>query len=183
MAKIYTKTGDTGSTCLIGGTRIPKDDIRLDAYGTLDELNAQLGLLICELDEEHDIAFIQTIQHHIFRMGSALATDASVTEPHFGHPVTDDMIVWLEQEIDKIELTLPKHNRFILPGGNRASACCHIARTVCRRAERLIIPVMKTYKTDPAIVTYINRLSDYLFVLSRKACIHNSPEFFWDPSK
>ncbi len=183
MAKIYTKTGDTGSTGLIGGTRVPKDDIRLDAYGTLDELNAQLGMLICELHEEHDVEFVQTIQHQLFRLGSSLATDASVTEPHFKHPVSDEMVSRLEQEIDHIEQGLPKHNHFILPGGNKAAACCHIARTVCRRAERQIIHVMNTYETDPEIATYVNRLSDYLFVLSRKACIHDSPEFFWDPSK
>jgi cob(I)alamin adenosyltransferase len=183
MAKIYTKTGDAGSTGLIGGTRVPKNDIRLDAYGTLDELNAQLGMLICELSEEHDVEFVQTIQHQLFRLGSSLATDASVTEPHFKHPVSDEMVLRLEQEIDHIELTLPKHNHFVLPGGNKAAACCHVARTVCRRAERLIIQVMNIHETDPAIATYVNRLSDYLFVLSRKACIHDSPEFFWDPSK
>ncbi len=183
MAKIYTKTGDAGSSSLIGGTRVPKDDMRLEAYGSLDELNAQLGLVVCELFDENDVAFVQTIQHHLFRLGSALATDASVTEPHFKHPVSDEMVLWLEQGIDHIELTLPKHDRFILPGGNKAAACCHIARTVCRRAERQIIHVMNSYETDPAIIKYVNRLSDYLFVLSRKACIHDSQEFFWDPSK
>lgn len=183
MAKIYTKTGDTGNTGLIGGTRVPKDDIRLDAYGSLDELNAQLGWLVCELFDENDVTHVQTIQHHLFRLGSSLATDASVTDPHFKHPVTEEMLLWLEQEIDHIELSLPKHNLFVLPGGNKASACCHIARTVCRRAERLVIHVSKSYETNPAIIRYLNRLSDYLFVLSRKACIHDSPEFFWDPSK
>lgn len=183
MTKIYTKTGDTGSTSLIGGTRVPKDDIRLDAYGSLDELNAQLGLLACELQDGNDVSFVQTIQHHLFRLGSSLATDTHVTDPHFKQPVTQEMLLWLEQEIDRIEEKLPKHNLFVLPGGNRACACCHIARTVCRRAERQIIHVANTYETNPAVLTYVNRLSDYLFVLSRKACIHDSPEFFWDPSK
>jgi len=183
MTKIYTKTGDTGSSSLIGGTRVPKDDMRLEAYGSLDELNALLGLVVCELFDNNDVAFVQTIQQHLFRLGSSLATDASVTEPHFKHPVTDDMLLWLEHEIDQIQHELPDHRLFILPGGNKASACCHLARTVCRRAERLVIHVSNTYDTDPAIIKYINRLSDYLFVLSRKACIHDSPEFFWDPSK
>lgn len=183
MAKIYTKTGDSGTSSLIGGTRVPKDDIRLDAYGSLDELNAVLGLVACELFDSNDVAFVQTIQHHLFRLGSSLATDASVTEPHFKHPVTEEMLMRLEQEIDHIELALPKHNFFVLPGGNKATAYCHLARTVCRRAERLVFHVSTTYETDPDIIKYINRLSDYLFVLSRKACIHDSQEFFWDPSK
>lgn len=183
MAKIYTKTGDTGSSSLIGGTRVSKDDMRLDAYGSLDELNAHLGLVACELFDSNDVEFVQAIQHHLFRLGSSLATDASVTEPHFKHPVTEEMLLQLEQEIDHIEPNLPKHAFFILPGGNKASACCHIARTVCRRAERLVIRVSNTYDIDPAIIKYINRLSDYLFVLGRKACIHDSAEFYWNPSK
>ncbi len=183
MTKIYTKTGDTGSSSLIGGTRVSKDDIRLEAYGSLDELNAMLGLVACELVSIHDVEFTQTIQHQLFRVGSSLATDQRVTEPRFKHPVTEDMLTRLEQEIDQIQNGLPEQKSFILPGGNKASACCHVARTVCRRAERLIIRVSNSFDTDPSILQYINRLSDYLFVLGRKACLHDSPEFFWDPSK
>lgn len=182
MAKIYTKTGDAGKSGLIGGARVSKSDMRLEAYGTLDELNSHLGLVASELPDETDVAFVRTIQHHLFRLGTSLATDDGVTEPVFKHPVTEDMIMGLEQEIDRLELHLPKLERFVLPGGNRAAACCHIARTVCRRAERRIIQVMEVFEVDRFIAVYVNRLSDYLFVLSRKACLHDSQEFFWNPS-
>jgi len=181
--KIYTKTGDDGTTGLIGGTRIQKDDIRLDAYGSIDELNSFLSLLIVENLEPNDANFIQNTQHLLFRIGSWLATDISVTEPNFPIPVTKGKLQAIETEIDNISANLPVVNKFVLPGGNRTSSLCHICRTVCRRTERNLIKVSRNYNVDKGILIFINRLSDYLFVLGRKACLSDGPEIFWDNSK
>lgn len=183
MSKIYTKTGDKGTSGLIGGTRVSKDDVRLDAYGSLDELNAILGLLISVLNDPHDVEFLQLIQHQLFRLGASLATDRSVKTPHFEEAVTEDRIRALELEIDEIQRTLPEQTRFILPGGNKAAALCHVARTVCRRAERLVVKVSGIYEVEDGIIVYLNRLSDYLYSLARKKCLFDSQEIFWDPSK
>jgi len=181
--KIYTKTGDNGTSGLIGGTRVPKDDIRLDAYGSMDELNSFLGLLLCELTDEHDSAFILTIQHELFRIGSCLATDQTVKEPNILHPVSEEMLKKLENEIDAIQSALPEHHQFILPGGNKAASLCHICRTICRRVERLTVKVSKLYSVDRQVLVYLNRLSDYLFTLARKSCLKDMSEIYWDPSK
>jgi len=180
---IYTKSGDNGTTGLVGGTRISKDDIRLEAYGSIDELNAFIGILCTENIEPHDNAFIQKIQHQLFKIGSYLATDQSATELKFPVPATDEMIQAIESEIDNIVSLLPELHRFIVPGGNRTAAICHICRTVCRRTERNVVKVSKAFLVHQNIICFLNRLSDYFFVLGRKSCLSDGPEIFWDNTK
>lgn len=181
--KIYTKTGDQGKTGLIGGTRVNKNDIRLEAYGTLDEFNAFVGLLISEGLDESDQRFNENIQHRLFKICSYLATDQSQTKVTFVEPIGDKELLEMEQEIDKITQTLPPINRFVLPGGSKRASLCHVCRTICRRAERRIMDVSSIYEVHPQIIRYINRLSDYFFTLSRKYCISDGSEFFWDNTK
>jgi len=181
--KIYTKTGDNGTSGLIGGTRISKDDIRLDAYGSIDELNSFLSLLLTENIEPHDRDFIQTSQHHLFKIGAYLATDQSVTELSNPEPITFEMLQAIETEIDHLSAVLPEIKQFIIPGGNRTAATCHICRTVCRRAERNLVKVSKVFTVHKNLISYLNRLSDYYFTLGRKSCLNDGPEFFWDNTK
>lgn len=157
--KIYTKTGDAGTTALFGGKRVSKADLRVDAYGTVDELNSYLGLLFEE-------QLILQIQDKLFTLGAMLATEPGNTKVKIPHLVEDDIIV-LEKAIDKMEETLEPMRHFILPGGHQTVSFCHIARTVCRRAERLTVALNSVEPIDPLIIKYLNRLSDYLFVLSR----------------
>jgi cob(I)alamin adenosyltransferase len=180
--KIYTKTGDKGTSGLIGNTRTTKDDIRLEAYGTVDELNSFIGLLLAEGIEIDDRTFVSDVQHRLFNIGSYLATDQSVnnTPPP---PVSESTIDEIEKQIDQISASLPLIHQFILPGGNKSSALCHVCRTVCRRAERNIVRVSHSYEMHPTLITYINRLSDYFFILARKCCIIDSSEIFWDNTK
>lgn len=180
---IYTKTGDNGSSGLIGGTRVSKDDIRLEAYGNIDELNSFLGLLLAENLNSSDEAFNRNVQHRLFKVGSYLATDQEKTDVNFPNPISAEILCEIEAEIDLIVSGLPKINRFILPGGNRKAALCHVCRTVCRRAERYTVTVSSTYPVHPNIITYLNRLSDYFFVLARKCCLSDSSEIFWDNTK
>jgi len=180
---IYTKTGDKGSSGLIGGTRVSKDDIRLEAYGSVDELNSFLGLLLAEGLESADDTFNRNIQHRLFKVGSYLATDQEKTVLNFADPITEENLKEIEAEIDKIVSGLPEISRFIIPGGNRKAGLCHVCRTVCRRAERCTVAVSVTYHVHPNIITYLNRLSDYFFVLARKCCLSDSSEFFWDNTK
>ncbi|MDD4921838.1 MAG: cob(I)yrinic acid a,c-diamide adenosyltransferase [Bacteroidales bacterium] len=181
--KIYTKTGDNGSSGLIGGTRVSKDDIRLDAYGSIDELNAFMSVLLTEDLEQNDHDFLRNLQHQLFKIGSYLATDQSATELKFPEPVTEEMLQTIESEIDNITSILPEIHQFIIPGGNRTASLCHVCRTVCRRAERQVIKASKLYNVDNKIISYINRLSDYYFILGRKCCIKDSSEVFWDNTK
>jgi cob(I)alamin adenosyltransferase len=180
---IYTKKGDDGTTGLIGGTRVSKDDIRLESYGSLDELNSFLGLLLCEELDKSDEEIIRDVQNQLFVIGSWLATDLSVTDPYFKTPVSDDVVKKIEKAIDLISDQLPVLKGFILPGGNKTSSLCHVCRTICRRSERIIIRYSKTCNVDSMILTYINRLSDYLFILGRKASIKGGKEIFWNSSK
>jgi cob(I)alamin adenosyltransferase len=180
---IYTKTGDKGSSGLIGGTRVSKEDIRLEAYGSVDELNSFLGLLLAEGLESSDDTFNKNIQHRLFKVGSYLATDQEKTTLNFKDPITEENLNEIETEIDKIVRGLPEIDRFIIPGGNRKAGLCHVCRTVCRRAERCTVAVSSNYQVHPNIITYLNRLSDYFFVLARKCCLSDSSEFFWDNTK
>ena len=180
---IYTKTGDKGSTGLIGGTRVFKDDIRLEAYGSVDELNSFLGLLLAEGLDPVDDAFNRNIQHRLFKVGAYLATDQEKTTLSFAEPITKENLSEVEAEIDHIVSGLPELNRFIIPGGNRKAGLSHVCRTVCRRAERCTVAVAEQYPVHPNIITYLNRLSDYFFVLARKCCLSDSSEFFWDNTK
>lgn len=154
--KIYTKTGDAGTTALFGGKRVSKADARVDAYGTIDELNSYLGLLYQE-------DLIIQIQDRLFTIGAILATEPGNTKVKVPHLSEDDIVV-LEKAIDKMEESLEPMKHFILPGGHQTVSFCHIARTVCRRAERIVVSLEDV---DPLVIKYLNRLSDYLFVLSR----------------
>lgn len=180
---IYTKTGDKGSSGLIGGTRVSKNDIRLEAYGSVDELNSFLGLLLAEGLEPADEVFNKNIQHRLFKVGSHLATDQAKTTLNFADPITKENLSEIEAEIDLLVSGLPELDRFIIPGGNRKAGLCHVCRTVCRRAERCTVAVAEHYQVHPNIITYLNRLSDYFFVLARKCCLSDSSEFFWDNTK
>lgn len=165
--KIYTKTGDLGTTSLVGGIRVPKNSSRLEAYGTVDELNSYLGLIRSfEIDEKSigELVMIQTI---LFSVGGNLATDTSVCAKK-QLCVKNEDIEFLEQAIDRMDGELPLLKSFVLPGGNPAVSFCHIARTVCRRTERRILDMNGECEVDDLVLKYINRLSDYLFVLSRK---------------
>lgn len=165
--KVYTKTGDKGSTGLIGGTRVPKNDIRLEAYGTIDELNSFIGLLCTYIMPDDDLAFLRLVQHNLFVVGSHLATDTSKVELNNASVLSADSISAIEMQIDKLDAQLSELTAFILPGGSSASALCHVCRTVTRRAERRIYEMNSIFCIDEQILVYLNRLSDYFFVLSR----------------
>lgn len=165
--KVYTKTGDTGMTSLVGGKRVPKTHARLEAYGTADELNSHLGLLLTYLTEDEDKAMLLKIQNTLFVVCSELATDVDCKKQPKS-TVTEELIEEMEKEIDKINATLPPWRGFILPGGERGAAVGHVCRTVCRRLERRIHALAQEVPVSPLVMCYINRLSDYLFVLARK---------------
>lgn len=166
--KIYTKTGDKGTTSLIGGTKVPKNDIRIETYGTVDELNSWIGLVNDQLNDETFKNELKEIQDRLFTIGSSLATDAK-NAPKMKLPdlVTND-IEFLEKRIDAMTSELPPMKNFILPGGHIAVSSIHITRCVCRRAERSVVNMQQhELFVDEKVITYINRLSDYLFTLAR----------------
>lgn len=165
--KIYTKKGDDGTTGLIGGTRVNKFDLRIECYGTVDELNANIGMLN-DLQEDAQIKEdLKSIQDLLFNAGSILAADPEKNKMKLpGITITD--VAFLEQQMDEMTEELPELKHFILPGGHVAVSAAHIARCVCRRAERLVVHLSKKDTVDPIITQYLNRLSDYLFVLGRK---------------
>jgi cob(I)alamin adenosyltransferase len=178
---VYTKTGDKGRTGLIGGTRVLKTDARLEAYGTVDELNAHLGVLITYLTEEGDAEFLRVVQDKLFGVGSYLATDQEKTDLHAVSIIKPEDVEKIELAIDEADNGLPAINNFVLPGGARASAFCHVCRTVCRRAERRILALTGHLTIDQNLLAYINRLSDYLFVLSRRInFLEKKDEIFWN---
>ncbi len=164
--KIYTKTGDTGETALFGGARVPKNHHRVDAYGTVDELNAHIGMLRDLIPTPEYRAVLKDIQDRLFTVGAVLASDPSkaMQTPD----VRAEDIELLENQIDTMEESLPMLKNFILAGGHTTVSFCNIARTVCRRAERLVVALDAIEKIDPLSIKYLNRLSDYLFVLGRK---------------
>jgi cob(I)alamin adenosyltransferase len=178
---VYTKTGDKGRTGLIGGTRVLKTDARLEAYGTVDELNAHLGVLITYLTEEGDAEFLRVVQDKLFGVGSYLATDQEKTDLHAVSIIKPEDVEKIELAIDEADNGLPAINNFVLPGGARASAFCHVCRTVCRRAERRILALTDHLTIDQNLLAYINRLSDYLFFLSRRInFLEKKDEIFWN---
>lgn len=178
--KLYTKTGDKGQTGLIGGTRVSKADIRLDAYGSVDELNAYIGLLATQDQKPEHVEFLQKIQNLLFNIGSNLATDTSKTDLNHVSVMKEEYISAIEQEIDRIDSQLSPLNHFILPGGSSKAALCHVCRTVARRAERRIIEMNNMYNVDNNIIVFVNRLSDYFFALSRLLLIEEQKqEIFW----
>lgn len=180
---LYTRTGDQGTTSLVGGVRVPKNHARLEAYGSMDELNAHIGFLITLLKHETDIAFLQRVQNNLFTVGSYLATDQTSTMLRPASVVSKEMVEALEARIDEIDALLPPQRAFILPGGSQASAVCHICRTVCRRVERRVLTLMGEVEISSEVLAYINRLSDYFFVLSRKINYdEKKEEIFWNNS-
>ena len=180
--KIYTRTGDDGTTGLIGGSRVKKHNIRLESYGTIDELNSYIGLIRSMQTDKHADMVLEIVQNKLFVIGANLATDESITLIKKQLPCKKDNIELLEKEMDEMNSVLPELRNFILPGGCQASSFCHIARTVCRRAERHIVELAENKEVDPNLIRYVNRLSDYLFVLSRKVNLdQKSPEIVWSP--
>lgn len=179
--KVYTKTGDKGSTGLIGGTRVPKTDARIEAYGTVDELNAFVGLLITHLLEGNaNIAFLRKIQHSLFVLGAYLATDWEKARRVKTVTLEKSEITEIEQEIDRLNASLPPLKYFVLPGGSTDGAFAHVCRTVARRAERRMYELHEQLPLDENVLVFINRLSDYFFVLSRVLTKESGQEdFFW----
>lgn len=181
--KIYTKTGDKGMTSLVGGTRVAKTDVRLEAYGTVDELNAHLGLLVAYLSDGDDKTFLRQVQDTLFAVGSHLATDRRKTELKAASIITPGQVEAVERAIDSIDRLLPPLTAFVLPGGSLGAAQCHVCRTVCRRTERRILALADEVEIAPELLAYVNRLSDYLFVLSRKINLDaDKDEIFWNNS-
>ncbi|MDT0678189.1 cob(I)yrinic acid a,c-diamide adenosyltransferase [Autumnicola musiva] len=188
--KIYTKTGDKGTTALFGGTRVPKHHIRIESYGTVDELNSHIGLLRDQKVEEDVKSSLMRIQDRLFTIGSVLATDPEKATLKNGKErlnipkISTEDIEFLEQEIDKMNEELPEMTHFVLPGGHQSVSFCHIARCVCRRAERLATALYEIAAFDEAVLKYLNRLSDYLFVLARKLSKYfRAEEVKWIPEK
>jgi len=177
--KIYTKTGDKGQTSLFGGKRLPKNHIRIEAYGTVDELNSYIGLLRDSVDVPvKDL--LKEIQDRLFTIGSSLASDPD--KNMITPDITVEDISILEKAMDKMDEELPELKNFILPGGNTVVSFCHIARCVCRRAERNTVALLENEAVDELVIQYLNRLSDYLFVLGRKIALDlGAEEVVWNP--
>ena len=178
--KIYTKTGDKGLTSLIGGTRVPKHHLRIESYGTVDELNSYIGLIRDQDISEHGKDVLKYIQDRLFTIGASLAAD-----PEKSKMIIPDLnladIELLENEMDVMDAQLPELKHFILPGGNNAISFCHIARCICRRAERIVVHLAEESEVEEKVIIYLNRLSDYLFTLARKiGTEHNVAENIWN---
>ena len=167
ITKVYTRTGDKGMTSLVGGVRIKKSDVRLEAYGTVDELSAHLGMLASMLGEDDERDVIIRIQNNLFNVCTHLATDQSQTPLPVSAHLAEGETTWLEQHIDELNHRLPERMGFILPGGCVTASQAHICRTVCRRAERRIAALAEVATVGPEMQQYVNRLSDYLFVLAK----------------
>lgn len=182
-SKIYTKTGDKGTTSLIGGAKVPKSHLRIEAYGTVDELNSYIGLCRDLILDKHSRNVLQEIQDRLFTIGSSLACDPA-KEPKMRIPdLKEEDVILLEKEIDKMNEVLPPMKSFILPGGHPTVSHTHIARCICRRAERCCVRLeIEKEEVEPIVIKYLNRLSDYLFVLARFVS-HQSKveEISWKP--
>ncbi|NEU07216.1 cob(I)yrinic acid a,c-diamide adenosyltransferase [Flavihumibacter sp. R14] len=180
--KIYTKTGDKGFTSLIGGTRVHKYHLRIECYGTIDELNSYVGMIRDMEDiSEHQKNILKEIQDRLFTIGSSLASDPEKSKMKIPD-LHDTDIQFLEKEMDLMNDQIPELRHFVLPGGSMAVSFCHIARCVCRRSERLTVHLSEESYVDDKIIVYLNRLSDFLFVLARKICSDNNlPENQWIP--
>jgi cob(I)alamin adenosyltransferase len=184
--KIYTKTGDNGTTALYGGTRVLKNDLRIEAYGTVDELNSYLGLIRDQKEAVKERLFLIEIQKNLFHVGAILATPPEKAVLKNGKQrldiakMTSEQL--LEQAMDEMNENLPEMTHFVLPGGQLIVSYCHVARCICRRAERFIVALHQEEEVAPAVLKYINRLSDYLFVLARKFAFENEvEEIKWIP--
>ena len=195
--KIYTKTGDKGQTGLIGGRRVSKADLRIDAYGTVDELNSWIGLVRDQPVNADRKALLKEIQDRLFTVGAELATDPEKAPKQVMPAIVPADVTLLETSMDAMDSELPELRAFVLPGGHESVSFCHLARTVCRRAERLVIALNETLPqsassggparavpaaVDPLVIQYLNRLSDYLFMLSRKMAQDlGAEEIEWKP--
>lgn len=179
--QIYTKTGDDGTTALIGGARVKKYNIRLESYGTVDELNSYIGLIISMSIDTHAQDVLKKVQSVLLTIGAQLATDDAVASFKEQIPCKDEDIEMLEHEMDEMFKVLPKLTQFILPGGSTAGAHAQVARTICRRAERRIVELSEQTEINKNLIKFINRLSDYLFVLGRKLSMDdNVAENLWN---
>ena len=188
--KVYTKTGDTGTTALFGGTRVPKDHARIESYGTVDELNSYIGLIRDQKMKQHYKDILIEIQDRLFTVGAILATPPEKEVLKNGQKrlqnlgIIESDIELLEKEIDAMEDSLPQMTHFVLPGGHTTVSYCHIARCVCRRAERLAVHLSHNEPVADIAIKYLNRLSDYLFVLARKLSKElNADVVKWIPRK
>ena len=168
ITKVYTKTGDEGMTSLVGGIRVSKGSDRLESYGTVDELNSHIGLLSAMVSDESIIEVLTRIQSNLFVVGTHLATDQSQTPLYESAKLAEGEVEFVEREIDKILSELPEKFGFVLPGGGRAGALAHVCRTICRRAERRTLALAKKATVGDEIIIFLNRLSDYFFVLAKK---------------
>ena len=169
---IYTKTGDHGTTSLVGGSRVNKDDTRVEAYGTVDELNSHIGLLAELFREKEKVYYdeLKSVQNNLFTLQTLLATEDSSIYARLPQLAEEEVEI-LERQIDTISDQLPKLHNFVIAGGNVTGAQCHVARTVCRRAERCVVSLARQTHIDDVLLRYLNRLSDYLFVLARRAVV------------
>ena len=180
--RVYTKTGDDGTSGLIGGTRVEKYDLRLEAYGTVDELNSWIGLIRGQPIDASTHQILLSVQNNLFVIGARLATDLAKTDLSSRLPLKAEDIGLLENEMDRILDQLPPMEHFVLPGGSSTVSYCHLARTVCRRAERRVCQLAKELAIPSDLIKYLNRLSDYLFVLSRKVAVDEGiDEIQWLP--
>ncbi len=181
--RIYTKTGDKGTTSLIGGTKVPKSHLRIEAYGTVDELNSHIGFCNDQLQHAATNQLLKEIQDRLFTIGSSLATDPEKESKMKIPDLHTADVELLEQEMDQMDAQLPAMTSFLLPGGHPAVSSLHIARCVCRRAERNCVRMqLEEMEVDPLVIQYLNRLSDYLFVLSRFIAQElGAPEVPWKP--
>ena len=178
--KIYTKTGDKGQTSLFGGTKVSKDNIQIESYGTVDELNSHIGSVINMLSDPSSVSLLKRVQSILFDIGSHLASDGKM--PEYLPEIKDNIVNQLEEAIDQMDANLEPLKTFILPGGNEAIARIHICRTVCRRAERRVVTYDQLQALNPLLIQYLNRLSDYFFVLARyQAKLDGVDETKWNP--
>ncbi len=179
ISKVYTRTGDAGQTSFVSGTRVDKDDVRVEAYGTIDELNSNLGVLLhsTKLDNPEVIAIVRKAQNKLFNIGGYLANDKA--DKLYG--VTQEDVAELERTMDQMNETIPPAQGFVLPGGTRLSAQADRCRTITRRAERRVVTLAKVATVDPLVLEYLNRLSDFFFVFARYNNIQNQvEEIYWD---
>jgi ATP:cob(I)alamin adenosyltransferase len=177
LSKIYTRTGDTGTTGLGNGTRIDKDSLRVEVYGTVDELNSVIGMVLAEDMPDSARECLTDVQHNLFDLGGELCLP--------GHEaIAERHVLWLEEKLDVFNAELPPLKDFILPGGGRATAACHFARTVCRRAERRVVSLARAEHLNPQVLIYLNRLSDLLFVIGRiLARSEGASEILWQRNR
>ncbi len=181
--KIYTKKGDKGTTTLIGGTRVPKNHLKIEAYGTVDELNSWLGVIKDASNQMFYKTFIEDIQNQLFNIGSLLAEDKENSKMQLPE-VNEQFIEVIEKNIDHLDSILPPLKNFVLPGGHIINSYTHVARCVCRRAERNVVALSQYEEVNPIILQFLNRLSDWLFVYARFiAYAHNAPETLWNTKK